>query len=509
MAVRFEIHPSIGVARVGTSNRHFVFAGPASANEPRRDATGVIRQAAEFRVYRCERDATGRVIQAEEVTAANATIRWSVHVANRKATARRFSLGSGRRNNATGNDAADRAFLIDPGEQTVSTPGETKSFDGAFQNKPINLGRITVAANGRLIFVGGDGRAQSPSGRPIVDFADNDGWCDSTSDGVIRASIVPNDGSQAADALPAWVIVGPPDFAPGLTNLVTMYDVLLDLAIARNIKRPPQPIVFTLHVRPILERAMAYQWVNLAARVGFPGTGSGGHAPDGIGDFNLEMDRLGDPTAPNNRRAKIFGLLRDPAAAPHLPNRQGMPRLNDDDDTGDVFPLPPTMYNAVRSWSLGQFVKDAPAAPESEPEALTRMALEACAGGPFFPGIEAGRIMREASRYLPDEAFRFSPDRVKPGEITQNNAVPWQADYHQCRWEAGSKRLGWWPAQRPDDVLTSTATDPVPWARGIPDTGEGFVANWHRLGFVKEVPAGSGTFLEQERDQTLPDIGVV
>jgi L-Lysine epsilon oxidase N-terminal/L-lysine epsilon oxidase C-terminal domain len=512
MSVRFEIHPSIGVARVGTSNRHFVFAGPASATEPRRDATGVIRQAAEFRVYRCERDATGRMTQAEEVTAANATIRWSVHVANRKATAERFALGLGRRNNASGNDTTDRPLIIDAGEQTVSGPGDTKSLDGAFQNKPVKLGQISVAPNGRLIFVGGDGRAESPSSRPIVNFADNDGWFDSTSDGVIRASITPNGGGQATNALAAWVVVGPPDFAPGIGNLVTMYDVLVDLAIARNIKSTPQPIVFTRHVRPILERAMAYQWVNLAARVGFPGTGSGGHSSDGLGDFNLEMANLGDPTTPNTRRARIFAFLRDPAAAAHVPNRRGMPRLNDDEDTGDVFPLPPTMYNAMRLWSLGQFINDAAPELENEPETLTRIALEACAGGPFFPGIEAGRIMREASRYMPNEAFRLSPDQVKPGEITQNNAVPWQADYHECRWEEGSaanpKRLGWWPAQRPDDVLTSTGTDPVPWARGIPDSGEGLVDNWHRLGFVKEVPPGSGIFLEQERDQALPDIGM-
>lgn len=510
MPVRFEIHPAIGVARVGTSNRHFVFNGPASLSEARRDASGVIRQAAEFRIYRCDRDASGRLTQAEEMTAAKASIKWSVHVANRKAAAPRFN-GPGRRNNATGNDATDRALIIDAGSQTVSNPGDTKSLDGAFQGNAVNLGRITVAPNGRLIFVSGDGRAASPANRPIVDFADNDGWFDSIGDGVIRAEVTPN-GGQASDALASWVLVGPPDYAPGIGNLVTMFDVLVDLAIKRNVLAAPQPIVFTRHVRPILERAMGYQWVNSAARLGYPNTGSGGHSTDGVGDFKLQMANLGNPAAPNGARARIFGFLRNPASAANPPNRRGMPRLNDDGDSGDVFPLTPTLYEIMRLWSQGQFVQDAPAQAESEPDALTRTALEACAGGPFFPGIEAGRIMREASRYMANEAFRLSPDQVKPGEITQNNAVPWQADYHLCRWEEGSgaqpKRLAWWPAQRPDDVLKGANADPVPWARGIPNSGEGMVDNWDRLGFVRESPPGSGVYLEQERDPGLPDIGV-
>ena len=511
MPVRFEIHPAIGIARVGTSNQHFVFAGPASANLPRRDASGLIRQAAEFRIYRCDRDDSGRLTQAEEMTTANASIQWSVHVANRKAVARRFN-GGGRRNNSTGNDNADRALIIDAGAQTVANPGDSKSLDGKFQNVPVNLGRLGVANNGRLIFVGGDGRAHSPSNAPIVDFADNDGWFDTVCDGVIRATITPT-GGQPSDVLPSWVIVGPPDYAPGIGNIITMFDVLVDLAIQRNVISAPQQVVFSRHIRPILERAMGYQWVNSAARLGYPETASGGHAPDGLGDFNLIMGTLGNPASPNAGRVRVFKLLRDPAAAANLPNRSGMPRLNDDRNSGDVLPLTPTMYNAMRIWSQGQFVANAPPEAESECESITRMALEACAGGGFFPGIEAGRIMREASRYMQNEAFRLSPDRVKPGEVTQNNAVPWQADYHQCRWEEGEdgqrKRLGWWPAQRPDDVLKSEDASPVSWARGLADTGESWVAHWHRLGFVKETPPSSGVFLEQERDPTLSDVGEV
>jgi hypothetical protein len=120
--------------------------------------------------------------------------------------------------------------------------------------------------------------------------------------------------------------------------------------------------------------------------------------------------------------------------------------------------------------------------------------------------------MRDVSRYMQDEPFRLSPDSVKPGEVTQNNAVPWQADYHLCRWEetdgTSNKRLGWWPAQRPDDVLKDKNADPLSWTRGIADSFSGMIDNWHRLGFVKEDPATPGVFIEQERDPTLPDVGV-
>ena len=508
MPVRLEIHPAIGVARVGTSNSHFIFAGPASDNAPRRDPSGLIRQAVAFRVYRCDRDNSGRLTHAEEVTSASASIQWSVHVANRKAAAMRFG-GGGRRNNATGNDATDRALIIDAGVQTVSNPNESKSLDGKFGTRPVNLGRITVAANGRLLFVGSDGGAASPSSKPIVDFADNDGWFDAISDGVVRAKVTPQ-GGQASDALAAWVIVAPPDYAPGITNIVTMFDVLTDLAIKRGVLPVPQPIVFTRHVRPILERAMRYQWVNRAARLGFEETESGGHSAGGAGDFAQNMEALGNPAAPNAPRTFIFNHLRNPASASSA-NQKRMPRLNDDQNSGDVFPLTPTTYEASRLWSLGQFVHDAPAETEHEPDALTRMDLEACAGGPFFPGIEAGRIMQDRSKYMDNEAFRLSPDHVKPGEITQNNAVPWQADYHQCRWEeefqpGQPKRLGWWPAQRPDDVLIDENADPIPWGRGVREEGEGWVDDWHHLGFVKEVTPEF--FLERERDEKFPDVPV-
>jgi hypothetical protein len=507
MPVQFEIHPAIGIARAGNSDQHFVFAGAASENLPRRDGTGkLLRQAAEFRLYRCERDAAGHLVNATELTAANSSIEWTVRVANRKATAIKRFLGGGRRNNATGNDQTDQALIIDSGGQTLSQPNASKQVSGQFGATPVKLGAISMAANGRLLVIGSDGSAGSPAGAAIVHFADNDGWFDAMGDGVIQARVTPN-GGAAADALAAWVILAPPDYAPGIPNMVTMYDVLLDLAIARGVRVAPQKILFTHHVRPILERAVGYQWVNAAARQGFSDSLSGGHAAGGPGDFVAQMNSLGDPTRPQAIRDRVFKLLRDPNGVnPQNPNpKKRMPRLNDDQESGGVLPLTRTQYRAMQLWRDGQFDTDAAPSEESEPERLTREALEACAGGPFFPGIEAGLIMQDQSRYMAGEAFRLSPGKVKPGEITQGNAVPWQSDFSACQWDG---LLGWWPAQRPDDVLKTANGDPQRWTRSTPDDAAGMLANWHRYGFVKQDPNVAGAFIEQERDPTLPDIGV-
>jgi len=82
------------------------------------------------------------------------------------------------------------------------------------------------------------------------------------------------------------------------------------------------------------------------------------------------------------------------------------------------------------------------------PSVLTRTILERCAGGAFYPGIEATSITRDPKLYA--EAFRFDHDTLQAGDITKYMACPWQADFYECRgW--------WWPAQRPDDVVLEDA----------------------------------------------------
>src|SRR5207244_2173716 len=103
--------------------------------------------------------------------------------------------------------------------------------------------------------------------------------------------------------------------------------------------------------------------------------------------------------------------------------------------------------------------------------------------------IECGRIMKLQATWdftTPYVPFRINHAAVHPGELTGGNALPWQADFLACAFDQQSF-IGWWPAQRPDNVFPeATPTISKFWDRGISgDEGPGgLIANWHRLGIV-------------------------
>src|SRR5262252_5210299 len=86
--VRAAIHPAIGIARVGNSPDEYYFGPEIPGGLPiapggYKDASGAMkRQAARFRVFGL--DANGTVVR--ELTADEADIRWTVHLANKKAS---------------------------------------------------------------------------------------------------------------------------------------------------------------------------------------------------------------------------------------------------------------------------------------------------------------------------------------------------------------------------------------------------------------------------------------
>lgn len=516
MATSFEIHPAIGITRVGSSDEFFVGPEPDGAPPERyRDVTGALkRQAARFRIFECERHPDGRLLSAREIDAGvGVQITWTVHLVNRKGAAPNFAKpGGGNRNRATGDANLDRHLIIDPGPRTCGgiSAGPIDFDSGTFMGVPVPLGELRTDGRGRLLVCGGHGISDSVPAQPNADlpiqgFADSNGWYDDTSDGPVRATLsLPNGRTAIAKA--AWVIVGPPDFAPDIHNLVTLYDVAYDVAVERGELTPPETPSFRLHIQPILQRAVNYQWVNRFA--------VGGHAGSGPGNFAQDWAALADPNNPPEEAQIVLQRLRDstrnPVPAPAEPNpRRWMPRLHDD-STGDaVLPLTRTQYAALEKWAAGHFVADldAPPAPESLPDALDRVALQACSGGPFFPGIEAGRITRDPRIY--SEPFRLNADLLEPGQITAGNAVPWQADYQACEWEPHGF-IGWWPAQRPDHVRPEdNPTVFENWDRGITsvldDSDRDMMDGWHRLGIVRRrsTPAGD-LFVETERDPTLP-----
>ena len=93
----------------------------------------------------------------------------------------------------------------------------------------------------------------------------------------------------------------------------------------------------------------------------------------------------------------------------------------------------------MEKWAQGDFIADwqgEPKTPElnripikEQPDALTRAALEACIGGPFFPGIECTYLAAQPQTY--EQPFRIQ-QTFPPGYLTERMALPWQADFLAC-----------------------------------------------------------------------------
>jgi hypothetical protein len=124
-----KIHPAIGIARVGNSPTEF-FIGPETAGAHRRpdggyrDAQGRIkRQAARFRLFGYDKN--GDLVQ--EITAKDATITWTVHLANKKAEWIKFQGPKSSTKNLRRNPTVtDRdSLVIDPGPRSLDGPEST------------------------------------------------------------------------------------------------------------------------------------------------------------------------------------------------------------------------------------------------------------------------------------------------------------------------------------------------------------------------------------------------
>jgi len=501
----FEIHPTIGIARVGPSAEFFV--GPEPGREPPagyRDANGdLLRQAARFRVFRCERDASGQLIEASEVTPTDGRIRWTVHLVNGKGAAPRFPRPPGvppEQLPLRNAGIADRSQLvIDPGPKVVEGCGAEASLDGgSFLGRPVGLGKIATDQDQALLVTGGIGLSQSvtPDGSiaPLTSFANNDFWCDDLGDGPVTAQLTLANG-DVVDAHPAWALVGPPDFAPPVYGFVTLYDIAYQAAVDRGwVTIPPQPS-FARHIQPLLSRAIGYSWVTTYGAVG--------HGPNTAGEFSRIWAELADPQGRRVARQRILDRLRNPNLAPPASTFvTSMPRLHDETNSDRVLPMTRAQYAMMLSWVQGSFVSDlgSPGPAELLPDLVTRAALESCSGGAFFPGIEAGGLVRGATLYA--EPFRLDPGALHAGGLTEGNALPWQADFAACEFD-DQLEIGWWPSQRPDEVfLDETLATMGEWADGA-ETFADMVAHWHQLGIIQPRVDADGHVVLVEAERVL------
>ena len=475
-----KIHPAIGIARLGNSPIGFFIGPERPGAHPRprggyRDAKGRIkREAARFRLFGYDKN--GKLVR--EITSADATIEWTVHLANSKAAGKQFD-GLNANTPLRNLGVADRqSLVIDPGARSISGPNKAASFDtGKFLGTVVPLGGIRSDNKARLLVLGGFGGSASPTNRPLTTFANNDGWHDDVSDGPVCAKVKFKRGAKVFDAVGAWVIVGPPKYAPPIYNITTLYDILLQVAVDKlGLLLPAKPS-FTKDVYPILQRAINMQWVS--------GMVGSVHAHQTLGAV---IPPPGVPAA----RAAIFDRLRNPNDG----SGGDMPMIHSDNfPAPDNQPVTKTQYSIMKKWKDGNFVNDWSGPPAASrfitPAGLDRAGLDSCVGGAFYPGIEASWLLRDTYTY--SEPFRLDPTSLKPGDVTKQMAVPWQADFTDC---AQDGDLAWWPAQRPDDVFPEAGGPQVPWTRGIVNNMSDMVQKWHRLGFV--IKKGS-KYVETER----------
>ncbi|MET0460829.1 MAG: LodA/GoxA family CTQ-dependent oxidase [Ilumatobacteraceae bacterium] len=498
--VSVAVHPGVGIARVGNSVDSF-YVGPelpgALPHAPSgfKDASGAIaRQAARFRIYGY--DAAGEVLG--EVTAADATITWTVCVANKKAAWYQvdrpmdlpIAAAVARRNeDVTGVDRD--GLVISSGERSItgSAAGPVGLDGGQFLGEPVPLGELLTDEHGRLLFVPGEGRGYAPGQAPLTTFSDNDGWADDTCDGPVLATVTW--GERTLVALPGWVVVTPPNYGPGLrAGLVTAYDSSrLGWDALPGAAPPASEVSFRDDVLPILGRIVDMQWVNAGYL-----ESNGWHSTADYLAAEL-LDRLADPSpASADLRRTTFELFRSPYDVTERPD--AIPQMYGD---GVAFPpassyhwmtVTPIQHAVLQAWAQGAFVDDRhlPAvtdldalAPPEQVRALDRAGLDACLGGAYHPGIELPWTLRVASMWTGEGRLRvraaavdnvdygdeLAPEQVMapdgplagsgPGDLTRWLGTPWHADAASCRAghrpEVSSLLPTFWPARIPNHVL--------------------------------------------------------
>lgn len=572
--VSCAIHPAIGIARVGNSPDGW-FVGPeipgrtAVAEGGFKDAGGRIkRQAVRYRVFGL--DASGRVVR--EITAADAEITWTVEVANTKAAWYEFHLPldipealrvreNAPRRNPDHRGAARSALAIRPGPRSVTGRNGRAVFDGGqFLGSSVPLGEMRTDAAGRLIVLGGLGDSRSvPADAPITNYANNNGWHDDTSDGYVEARV--RMGGRDLPVQGAWVIVGPPAYAPGLDPIVTLYDLVYSASAPQaGAERRPS---FARQIYPVFERLARHQWLN----AGFARDFGHGGAHDFLSPHVLAQ--LTNASRTNMHwRKELFRRFRDPHYAlredhlwpPYYGDQSGGPR--------EHLSLLPHQHIALSRWAEGDFDADlAPGGPRFAsrvedippgelPAALDRAQMDAGSGGPYHPGIESGWVLRRPALYSAPFRFnrRAAPERdwgdeltpaialgadgplraMAPGDATRWMGVPWQADSINCGaaydQEYDAYLPSYWPALAPNDVfvepqytaLMNATTQEArqealnvalrrKWWRGYntdrTDSYRAFLERWHQLGIVEERPgpAGGPARVWVEAERGLPE----
>jgi hypothetical protein len=299
------------------------------------------------------------------------------------------------------------------------------------------------------------------------------------------------------EAEPGYVVVTPPNFAPGLFGLVTMDDTVRETYYSQNWLPRPDKTGFTSDIWPIFARMTALQWVNQGHYI-LSGAGSPLDAHD-----PRVFAKLRDQSADGKPwRQAVRSLFRSADAATRIDTGELAQVYSDyfgDIPGADLAPaglaLTPTMLAHLDAWVAGTVIDDwvgapqvpdfAALTPEQQIAHLERAPLTECLGGPFHPGIELTWTMRLASVWERPYRLRVSPtgfaarqdfgelltpaaclaaggpyDGVAAGALTRFMGVPWQTDEASCNSGADYTPTyflslpTYWGARVPDQVLS-------------------------------------------------------
>ncbi|WP_046755753.1 LodA/GoxA family CTQ-dependent oxidase [Kordia jejudonensis] len=508
---KFRIYPSIGIARLGNgpATKDQVIFSPeipwenlyeTDQNYLTKDGR-LKKQAQRFYIYEC--DDKGN--PTKQINTDDFDIEWSVEVANKKPFWYDFNnsldlsviadnqnlspnfvkdklapgIGAQYRNpnvlnqELRVNDGYDyRKDLVNhPSIVSVDGNVKRKEIKGQFpssrmsksefsmlakrmniDSKEVNLGTVEYDDDGTLIFYGADGVSASLNPSDLnTDFADNSNWYDDICDGRITASIRKKDSGEEYkldDAnSAAWVASAPPDYAPQIQPLSTMFDLITGAA---NEKHTPELAT----VFPMLYRLYRMQWVNLGD---FLAPSFKETIDELIASDQFKYIYKKEPKAEADAvREKIFNMFRNPAYnksnEPIIPSKNTTDLTNRGSGTDELklpyypgdaidypgspaqwFAIPPMIYGQLRQWrdgnfyspdsfnfknmdEMGEFYREqflvASKDEKRKPLLMTRAVLETLYGGGFHPGVELTWPMRHNNLYAENkETYRLLVDQ--------------------------------------------------------------------------------------------------
>lgn len=492
--MKYRIYPSIGIARLGNgkANKEDVIFSPEipwanlyeTDNNYLSDDGALKKQAQRFYIYEC--DELGNPIK--KINADDFEIEWTAEVANKKPFWYDFnncldlsvqfdnqnlspnfydnSIAPGISTSYRNPNVLDQKprnggpnyrqeLVNNPPAVTVSAANSKLPITGSFPNplpgkqksklaqllsttdKSVNLGTMEYD-NGDLIFYGADGHSASLNPSDLnTDFADNSNWYDDICDGRITAKITNKKNNETIElsdaASAAWITSAPPDYAPQIQPISTMYDLICGAA------NQGYTTDFSL-IFPMFYRLYRMQWVNLGDFLSpsfretideliknnefeylYSNARSGRAKEVRVAVFNLfrnpHYDYNNEPIIPSKDKTSManLGSGTEELKLPYYPGDG----INYPGSPAQWFAIPPLLYDQLKQWrdgnftplegsyasmdAIGQYYQGqfATAAqdPAKAPLLMNRAVLDTLYGGGFHPGVELTWPFRHEQLY--------------------------------------------------------------------------------------------------------------